>query len=102
MKSWGSNFIIVNDVIQPMKRSLPNGPWMHHATIQRGLDEYILFRQVNTNKMFLEKVVRNQVNIYLEYIDDEMEWQELFTFCKEAGLFSAASKSSNFELKLHG
>ena len=59
MKSHGLGFVIINDIQQFMDPRLPNGPWVHLATVRRGFDEYIVFQQVEYGKTYIEKVMRD-------------------------------------------
>jgi hypothetical protein len=82
---------IINDVQQPMPEILENGPWIHHATLKgsRG-QEYIVFRQAATNKLYIERV-DNSVTWTLVKIKDESEWAEVAQFCADAGLLQIDS-----------
>lgn len=97
MNSFGTDFVLVSDVIQPLDSSLPYGPWIHLATIQRGLDEYIVFKQATTNKVYIEKVIRHLASLKLQLIKDDTEWSDLLSFCKAAGLLDTDTKK---EIKL--
>lgn len=93
-KSFGTDFIIVNDVLQPIPQitfKRPDGtfrPAMHHATIVRGFDEYILFSNPDEGKIWIEKVDRHRASFALRQIEDDKEWAELVMFCQAAGLLS--------------
>lgn len=89
MKSFGTDFVLINDTIQRLDKHipLPGGPYIHLATIMRGLDEYIIYRQASSYKAYMEKVGRNQAEIILEQIDDDLEWAELYKFAESAGIF---------------
>lgn len=82
---------VVNDVQQYMPAILANGPWIHIATLRSGQTEYIVFRQESTAKLYIEKVV-NPITWTLAAIDDESEWNEIFNFCLEAGIFSISGE----------
>ena len=40
-KSFGQEFIIVNDTRQRLNKKLFYGDWIHLATVKRGLKEYM-------------------------------------------------------------
>lgn len=80
------NFIIVNDIRQTMDLQLPYGPWVHHATIKRGFKEYIVFRQKSSGKIYLEEVEQQRATLVLKQIEDQNEWNDLYSFCMNAGL----------------
>lgn len=86
MNTFGTNFIVVSDVIQPMDSSLPFGPWIHLATIKRGFNEYIVFKQATTHKVYIERVIRHMANLKLEAIADDNEWSDIVAFCNNAGI----------------
>lgn len=101
------NFIIVNDIRQPMDEksmgSNPAGPsrWTHHATIKRGFKEYIIFRHNPTGKIYLEEVETHRATLILKLIEDEQEWQDLHQFAKSAGLLAVIgteTKTSNGQI----
>ena len=83
------NFIIVNDIRQPMPDHLHNGPWIHHATIKRGLKEYIVFRHGPSGRIFLEEVEQHRATLVLNQIKDNQEWKDLYNFALNAGLLVA-------------
>lgn len=104
MNSWGTNFIIINDVHQRLSKDYPN--WEHWATIKRGLDEYIVFHCATpTNPLeakfagntYIEKVVRDRANLELKQITDPNEFIDIEAFCRDAGLLH---KDSDTELKV--
>ena len=46
MKTFGTEFIIVNDVRQRLSNKIfGGGPWLHIATVIRGLKEYLCFKK---------------------------------------------------------
>lgn len=84
------NFIIINDIRQIMDKKLPHGPWIHHATIKRGFKEYIVFRHQGTGKVYLEEVEQQRATLVLKQIEDQNEWDDLYSFCLNAGLLLVA------------
>ena len=86
------NIVILNDIQQPMDHKLPFGPWIHHATLRRGFKEYICFRQALTNKFYIEEVEQHRATLVLNKIEDDNEWNDLCSFCKDAGLLNIAGE----------
>lgn len=82
------NFVIINDVRQPMPDHLHNGPWIHHATVKRGPKEYIIFRHQASGKIFLEEVEQQRATLVLQFIKDNQEWKDLYDFALNAGLLA--------------
>ncbi len=80
------DFIIINDVRQKMSSNLPNGPWIHHATIRRGFKEYIIFRHSPSGKIYLEEVEQQRATLILKQIEDINEWKDLYAFSLAAGI----------------
>lgn len=80
------NTVIVNDVQQYMDKSLPFGPWIHHATLKRGFKEYVVFRNALSNQVYIEEVEQHRATLILQKIEDDQEWQDLVSFAKAAGL----------------
>lgn len=96
-KSFGSEFVIVNDV----RQILPNeifwgGPWVHLATVKRGLKEYMAFNKLGGQQAFIEEVDPTEPGL-LKSIEDENEWKELYTFLVNSGIFVIAG--NNYEIK---
>jgi len=83
------NFIIINDIRQKLPDHLHNGPWIHHATIKRGLKEYIVFRNQASGKIYLEEVEQHRATLVLQEIKDDQEWKDLYHFARNAGLLAA-------------
>lgn len=91
MTSFGTNFVIISDVIQIIpKLAMGNPPErvVHHATIRRGLQEYVVLASEKSNKLFLNKVERKRTTFNLEPIDDDAEFSDLVAFLTSAGIFN--------------
>lgn len=89
--SFGLGFTIVNDVVQPVKGlAMGNPPQrvIHHATIRRGLDEYVVIAGARDNALYLNRISRDTANPGLLAIEDDTEFNELVAFLKESGIFS--------------
>jgi len=104
-QSWGTNFVIVNDIHQQLSPDYPG--WEHWATIKRGLDEYIVFHcnpgpkhalsKGYAGRVYIEKIVRHRVNIELVQIQDANEFEDITAFAEAAGLLT---RDTNTELKV--
>ena len=104
-RSWGTNFVIVNDIHQLLSPDYPG--WEHWATIRRGLDEYVVFHcnpgPENTlsagyaGRTYIEKLVRNRANLEFIQIADQNEFDDIIAFAEAAGLLR---KDANTELKV--
>lgn len=87
-KSFGSEFILVNDVIQPFpKGTFASNNWVHLATIVRGFKEYCCFKDSKTNKIYIEEV-DNSLPHYFKQVKDDSEFNELSSFLIARGVLS--------------
>jgi len=71
-------------ILNKNKYPLPgtNGQWIHLASIQYGLREFIYFLNRGTQKTYIEEITGGK----LEVIDDDNLWNDLAMTLKEAGL----------------
>lgn len=87
-KTFGREFILINDVIQPFpKGTFAGDKWVHLATIVRGLKEYCCFKDSKTNKIYIEEV-DDSLPHYFKQINDDLEFKELSSFLIERGVLS--------------
>lgn len=91
-----TDFVIINDVRQKLPGDLPGGPWIHHATVRRRFKEYIIFRNGLTGEIYLEQLIPDMVNVYLQKIEDINEWKDLYLFAKHAGLLDVISTETKY------
>lgn len=90
--SFGTKFIIVNDVQQALDpKKFGGGHFVHHATIVRGFKEYMLYRQVGNHRLFIEEVDPKEPGLFKK-IEDDIEWKELVSFCHASGLLDVAKE----------
>ena len=75
-----------------------NGPWIHHATIKRGVKEYVVFRHQPSQKIYIEEVEGHRATFELKQIDDDEEWTDLYHFCTAAGLMEASSSKNEVKI----
>lgn len=96
MKTFGTTFAIISDVCQPLPEvRFSDGPAIHHATIKRGMKEYVVFRQASSNKIYIEEVEAHRATFVLKRIEDEEEFKEISAFCEAAGLLDAGGETKH-------
>ena len=91
MSSFGTNFVIVSDIVQPVPGlAIGNPPErvIHHATIKRGLQEYVVLASESSNELYLNRVERNRATFSLESIKDDEEYKDLVAFLTASGIFN--------------
>lgn len=85
-KALGFKFVLVNDVQQMLDpKVFCGGKFLHLATVKRGVKEYIIFRELTTNKTYLEILNPKSPELF-ERITDDQEWSGLYHWAKAAGL----------------
>lgn len=100
-KSFGLDFVIVNDVIQPLDPAVfQGGPWEHLATVKRGLREYMAFRKVHTAHdpqrdlqqwdVWIEIVDPHELKLHK--IQDDNEWYDVAKFLQDAKLLEVGTR----------
>lgn len=96
-KAFGTDFVLVSDIRQllPIHIFL-NGPWIHLATVKRGLKEYMAFNKMGTRITYIEEVDNTHPGL-LKKIDDEAEWQDVYKFLLEKGCLIIAGV--DYEIK---
>lgn len=98
MKSFGTNFVIVNDVIQALDPKIfQGGPWTHLATVVRGLKEYMAFKHAVTGRVYIEQVDNKEPGL-LKRIESEAEWYDIAQFLADAKLLEVGTRR---ELKIN-
>lgn len=79
-KAFGTEFVLVNDVRQLLDPKIfTGGPWVHLATVQRGLKEYMAFQKVYTDTVYIEEVDPKEPGL-LKQIEDDIEFEDLYRF----------------------
>ena len=87
-KSFGTKFIVVNDVIQPLPSAIfGNGPWLHIATVVRGFHEYCCFKHMKTDKIYIERVDPTSPTLFVQ-IKDQSEWNDIRMFLQQKGILA--------------
>ena len=89
--SFGTKFIIVNDIQQPLPAKIfGGGPWLHIATCVRGFKEYCCFKHVPTDKIYIEEVDPSSPTLF-KHIEDYSEWSDLYNFLQTKGILAFAT-----------
>ena len=85
-KSFGTKFIISNDVVQYLNPKIfGGGPWLHLATLHRGFKEYMCFKHVPTDQTYIEEF--DPKNSYpFKKIKNDNEFSDIHAFLKDAGI----------------
>lgn len=91
-------FMIINDVQQNLNTKIfKNGPWLHLATVTTPsksfgatfspFKEYICFKHVSTNKIYIEELDFSSPGI-LKQIKDDSLFNDLAQFLTQKGILS--------------
>ena len=86
MNSFGTNFILVNDVRQELPPEIfKGGPWIHLATVKRGFNEYVCFtHKYRHNKTFIEEIDIHHPGCF-KCIEEDSLWEDLYHFLLDRG-----------------
>ena len=91
-KAFGTNFVIVNDVVQKLNpKYFGGGNFIHLATVIRGFKEYMAYRVENTNQVYIEEIDPKDPKLFRK-IQDDSEWQDLALFLRDAKLLEIGSR----------
>jgi len=86
--AFGTKFILVNDIQQPLPKEIfGGGPWLHIATVVRGFKEYCCIKHVPTNKIYIEEVDPTSQTLF-KHIADQSEWSDLYGFLQQKGILA--------------
>lgn len=86
--AFGTNFIVVNDVQQQLPSHIfGGGPWLHIATVVRGLKEYCCFKHIPTDKVYIEEVDPTSPTLFKQ-IKDYNEWNDLRQHLEQKGIIA--------------
>lgn len=105
-KAFGTEFVIVNDIVQLLDPEVfGGGPWLHLATVRRGMREYMAFKHVDNAHdpqrnphgapVYIEIV--DPHTIALNKIEDDAEWYDVAKFLQDAKLLEMGIRK---EMKL--
>jgi len=96
-KSFGTKFILVNDIRQQLPPSIfKGGPWLHLATVVRGFKEYCCFQHIPSSKVYIEEIDSSSPSLFKQ-IKDENEFQDLRRFLEQKAILAFAK---NKEIKV--
>lgn len=85
-RAFGLDFVVVNQVRQVLPcPPFYGGPWVHLATVKRGLKEYMAFHKYNEHKVYIEELDITEPGL-LKYIEDDVEFADLYRFLMSKGL----------------
>lgn len=92
MNSFGLDFIVISDVVQELKHpNIGGGRLLHLATVKRGFKEYMAYRPIHSNKVYLTEV-NAQNPEWFSTIADDNEFADLVMFLKSAHLLEVGSR----------
>lgn len=90
--AFGHKFILVNDIRTPLDvMTFRGGPWVHLATVKRGLKEYVAIQHATTGKVYVEEVDEKEPGLF-KRIKEDAEWADVYRFLKAAGIFAVDSE----------
>tara|TARA_B100001059_G_C17387324_1_gene357351 strand:+ start:214 stop:519 length:306 start_codon:yes stop_codon:yes gene_type:complete len=90
MSNYGDFKVASNVRIQLPQHTFGGGPWVHLATITRGLREYVVLLkqsslQDSEPRIYLEEI---SATGQFHHIEDESLWRDLVYFATQKGLTS--------------
>jgi len=97
-KAFGTKFIVLNDVRQVLdSKVFKGGPWLHLATVARGLKEYMAFKHyVPGGHIYIEEW--DSSTGQFKEVKSEAEYEDLYKFLFSKGLLLAIC--SDREMKI--
>ena len=84
--SFGTEFVLISSVRDPLFNLglATNGrPYIHLATVKRGLKEYVAYLDEKLNRVWIEQI--DPVSLKLTQIQDDNEWSDLKDFLYASG-----------------
>ena len=72
---------------QSLQKIFGGGPWLHLATVVRGFKEYICFKHVPTDAVYIEEVDPKEPTLFKK-IQDDLEFNDLKDFLMSHGVLS--------------
>ena len=96
MKSFGTNFVVTNDVYQPLStkhfpKNSKGNPYIHLATVHRGLKEYCAYADIDANKVWIEEVDPTHPGLFKK-IQEDQEYYDLLAFLDDLRLLEIGSR----------
>tara|TARA_B100000427_G_C15150079_1_gene438352 strand:- start:62 stop:364 length:303 start_codon:yes stop_codon:yes gene_type:complete len=87
-KAFGTEFVLVNDTQQVLDRKIfGGGPWLHIATVVRGFKEYMCFKNIATDLVYIEQIDPKEPTLFKKIASDS-EFNDLRDFLKSKGILS--------------
>ena len=84
-EAFGTKFIIVNDVQQTLNPKIfGGGPWLHLVSFVRGLKEYMCFKHIPTDQIYIEQVDPTSSTLFKK-IDSQAEFEDAQDFVRQLG-----------------
>ena len=84
-EAFGTKFIVVNDVQQTLNPKIfGGGPWLHLVSFVRGLKEYMCFKHVPTDQIYIEQVDPTSQTLFKK-IDSQAEFEDAQDFVRQLG-----------------
>ena len=92
MNSFGTNFVIINAVVQELSHpNIGGGRLIHLATVRRGFKEYMAYRPVHNNKVYITEVNPQNPN-WFETVADDHEFEDMVKFLQAANRLEIGSR----------
>ncbi len=94
MKSFGTDFIVISDVYQPLltlSKTSSGKPYYHLATVARGFKEYMAYLDVELGRVWIEEV-KNKEAALLSKIESDNEFLDIQHFLFEKKLLEVGSR----------
>lgn len=86
INAFGTEFIVVNDIRQRLNPKIfGGGPWIHLATVIRGLKEYLCFKHDSPEGGTYIEEFDSSIGRFKQ-IKDQNEWNDLYQFLWRKGL----------------
>lgn len=87
---YNTDFIVLNDVVQPLTLRGQRTKLIHLATVARGAKQYVAYASVKKNLVWVEEI--HPITNILKKIEDEQEWSDIKDFLYEAQLLEIGSR----------
>ena len=86
--AFGTKFILMNDTQQVLNRKIfGGGPWLHIATVVRGFKEYMCFKHIPTDIVYIEELDSKEPGLFKK-IESDSEFNDLKDFLMSNGLLT--------------
>lgn len=83
--AFGTHFIVINDAQQILNPKIfSGGPWLHLVSFVRGFKEYICFKHVPTDQVYIESVDPTSPTLF-QKIESNSEFEDAQDFLRHKG-----------------